>query len=106
MSDGYMMDATHGHGHAHDAASAQELGATHDHPHGGRGVVRIFKRLRAGRVVAVEHGLHTLPIVDVYRLDYFPVVSAADEQTLETWVNFYLYHTSDRSVHRPSGAAG
>lgn len=70
-------------------------------PRTGDGVVRIFKRLRAGKVETVEHGLCTLPLVDVYRLDYFPVVSAADDQTLATWVNFYLYQTSDRSVHRP-----
>lgn len=65
----------------------------------GRGrPLRVFKRLRAGQVETVEHGLGAFPATDVYALAWFPVVSSADEMTDRAWVNFYALHGADRSV--------
>jgi hypothetical protein len=67
--------------------------------------LRVFKRLRAGQVETVEHGLGTFPVTDVYALTWFPVVSSADDMTSGSWVNFYALHGADRSV-RFGGAPG
>jgi hypothetical protein len=60
--------------------------------------LRVFKRLRAGSVETVRHGLGAFPVTDVYALAWFPVVSSADDATSRAWVNFYALHGSDRSM--------
>lgn len=70
------------------------------------GYRRVFKRLHVARPGDVEyseirHGLRAYPLVDVYQLDYFPVMCRADDESSLAWVNFYLYHTSERRVGRP-----
>jgi len=65
---------------------------------GARPPLRVFKRLRRGETATVEHGFGTMPLVDVYGLDWFPVVSSADEMTEPVPVQFYVYHTTDRSA--------
>jgi len=68
----------------------------------------IFKRLQAGpnpfdvsNMKVIEHGLKMPPLVDVYQLDYFHVVCATGDtkdDRNDAWVNFYLYHTSERKI--------
>ena len=57
--------------------------------------MRIFKRLEVGEESVVEHNLLASPLVDVYQLDYFRVVASEDGYKYTTWVNFFLYHTSE-----------
>jgi hypothetical protein len=58
----------------------------------------IFKRLQKGREKVIEHQLKACPLVDIYQLDYFPVICATgdtkDDRT-EARVNFYLYHSNE-----------
>lgn len=70
------------------------------------GYRRVFKRLPVGRPGEVEyseirHDLRAFPLVDVYQLDYFPVICRADSESTPSWVNFYLYHTSEKRIGRP-----
>jgi len=51
--------------------------------------------------VQIEHGLGAYPLVDVYQLDYFPVMCRADNESSLAWVNFYLYHDSEKRIGRP-----
>ena len=79
----------------------------------------IFKRLEPSTPVTdinnvpvpdkmkvIHHGLKACPQVDVYQLDYFRVVCSTgddkDDQN-EAWVNFYLYHSSERRIRLPGG---
>jgi hypothetical protein len=71
------------------------------------GYRRVFKRLRIARPGDVEyseikHGLRSFPLVDVYQLDYFPVMCRADSESDLAWVNFFLLHTSEKRIGRPS----
>jgi hypothetical protein len=69
------------------------------------GYQMLFKRLfwdvgnTSGDENPVNHKLGSCPLVDLYQLDYFQVVCAEDEEdrNLE-WVNFYLYHTSEKKM--------
>lgn len=58
------------------------------------------------KMKVIQHGLKACPQVDVYQLDYFRVVCASgdekDDQN-EAWVNFYLYHSSERRIRLPGG---
>jgi hypothetical protein len=70
------------------------------------GYRRVFKRLHVSSAPRVEyseirHELRAYPLVDVYQLDYFPVMCRADDASSLAWVNFYLYHTSERRIGRP-----
>lgn len=62
----------------------------------------LFKRLKTGEEKVIEHGLKAAPLVDVYQLDYFPVVCSEDEEKLCMWVNFYLYHSSEKKLRPPT----
>jgi hypothetical protein len=77
------------------AGAAAEPRAGRRHP------LRVFKRLRAGAVETVEHGLGAYPLTDVYALARFPVVSSADGITGRAWVSFYVLHGTDRSARLP-----
>ena len=47
----------------------------------------------------IKHNLKTLPLVDVYQLDYFQAVAGRGENDNEpVWVNFFLYHTGERTI--------
>jgi hypothetical protein len=67
----------------------------------------IFKRLSKDREKVIEHNLYSCPLVDVYQLDYFPVICATGESKddrRDAYVNMYLYHTSEnrfKSVSSP-----
>ncbi len=46
----------------------------------------------------IAHKLGLEPLVDVYRLNYFPVVYRRDQQTFTGWATFYLFHTSEKKI--------
>jgi hypothetical protein len=65
---------------------------------------RIFKRLEKCQEKFITHGLKACPLVDVYQLCYFPAVCARGETPADqtsTWVNFYLYHATERRIRIP-----
>lgn len=68
-----------------------------------------FRRLRKERDAIIKHDLYACPLVDVYQLDYFPVICAtgdSKDDRKDQYVNFYLYHSSENkftSVNTPSG---
>lgn len=62
------------------------------------GYMRLFKILQLGADNVVEHNLKNPPLVDLYQLDYFQVVASEDDDRYVTWVNFYLYHTSEKRI--------
>ena len=62
------------------------------------GYQMIFKRLKKDEDKVIEHGLKCSPLVDVYQLDYFPVVCSEDDQKSKMFVNFYLYHSSEKKL--------
>jgi len=69
----------------------------------------LFKILLKGEEKIVEHNLAACPLVDLYQLDYFRVVCARGEgsaQQKASFVNFYLYHSSETSLSDPSSAPG
>ncbi len=61
--------------------------------------LQIFKVLNVGKEEVVKHDLHLSPLVDVYQLDYFPVVCCEDKETSAAWVTFYLFHESEKRLH-------
>jgi hypothetical protein len=62
------------------------------------GYRQLFKKLTVGEETVIEHGLMTWPLVDLYQLDYFQVVASEDDYRYVTWVNFYLYHSSEKRI--------
>jgi hypothetical protein len=69
------------------------------------GTLRVFKWLHPGKQATIRHGMHTLPLVDVYELADFEAVVWEDEMSLITRVQFYVYHDSD-AIARGTDAAG
>jgi hypothetical protein len=69
------------------------------------GYRRLFKVLKFGEEeVVIKHDLHEMPLVDVYQLDYFRVVCSEDDEKYESWVTFYLYHSSEKKLrYKPEG---
>ena len=57
-----------------------------------------FKVLKVGTENIIEHNLGDAPLVDVYQLNYFPVICSEDDQKSDPWVNFYLYHSSEKRL--------
>lgn len=71
------------------------------------GYMRLYKKLAVGKEMVIEHGLQNAPLVDAYQLDYFRVVAAEDDYKYITWVNFFIYHTSEKRIRFvPEGATG
>jgi hypothetical protein len=62
------------------------------------GYLRLFKKLEVSEETIVEHNLNAFPLVDLYQLDYFQVVASEDGYEYVTWVNFYLYHSSEKRI--------
>jgi hypothetical protein len=70
------------------------------------GYMRLYKKLKVGEEVVIEHDLKNSPLVDLYQLDYFQVVASEDDYKYLTWVNFYLYHSSEKRIRfAPEGTA-
>jgi hypothetical protein len=72
------------------------------------GYKMLFKRLTTDRESVVEHNLKACPLVDIYALDYFPVICATGDEAsdrADARVNFYLYHSQEnkfRSIDTPA----
>ena len=63
------------------------------------GYRRLFKVLKFGEEdIVIKHDLHEMPLVDVYQLDYFQVLCSEDDEKYESWVTFYLYHSSEKKL--------
>jgi hypothetical protein len=63
------------------------------------GYFRSFNRLKTGTEKIIKHGLKSFPLADIYILDYFPAVcSTGDNDATPMWVNFFLYHSSERTI--------
>ena len=69
------------------------------------GYFRSFNRLQTGTEKILEHGLKSFPLVDIYQLDYFPAICSTsdDDPPTAMWVNFFLYHSGDRTLKGPGG---
>jgi len=70
-----------------------------------RGYLQVFRVLQKGEESLIEHGFGACPLVDVYQLDYFPVVCCEDKEEYPAWVTFYLHHSSEK-VLRYTGTSG
>jgi len=62
------------------------------------GYVQLFQSLQLGEESVVDHQLQNSPLVDLYQLDYFQVVASEDDYKYLTWVNFFLYHSSEKRI--------
>ena len=62
------------------------------------GYTRLYKKLHTGDWKYIEHNLQNCPLVDVYQLLYFRVVASEDDDRYLTWVNFYIYHSSEKRI--------
>lgn len=62
------------------------------------GYMQLFKKLQVGKAAVIEHNLKNSPLVDLYQLDYFQVVASEDDYKYLTWVNFFLYHSSEQRI--------
>jgi hypothetical protein len=63
------------------------------------GYLQVFKQLKVGDEQVIQHNLKAFPLVDVYQLDYFRVVCSEDgNKPFEEFVNFYLYHSSEKKI--------
>jgi len=69
------------------------------------GYRRVFKKLRVGDEPSViQHDLQNCPLVDLYQLEYFQVVASEDGYNRLTWVNFFIYHSSEKRIrYAPEG---
>ncbi len=62
------------------------------------GYMRLYKKLQVGEERVIDHQLQNSPLVDLYQLDYFQVVASEDDYKYVTWVNFFLYHSSEKRI--------
>ncbi len=69
------------------------------------GYRRVFKKLHLGDEPSViQHDLQNCPLVDLYQLEYFQVVASEDGYNRLTWVNFFIYHSSEKRIrYAPEG---
>lgn len=68
------------------------------------GYMQVFAVLRVGEPKVIQHNFHLSPLTDVYGLPYFPVLCSEDGQATAMWVNFYLYHSSEKRLRNPDPA--
>jgi hypothetical protein len=62
------------------------------------GYLRVFRVLKEDEIDVIEHGFGGMPLVDVYKLEYFEVVCREDDDTYAAFATFYLHHTSEKRV--------
>jgi hypothetical protein len=67
------------------------------------GYLRVFRVLKEDETDVIEHGFAGMPLVDLYKLEYFEVVCREDDDTYATFATFYLHHTSEKRVRVSSG---
>jgi hypothetical protein len=63
-----------------------------------RGYLEVFRVLELRKESLIEHGLGAFPLVDLYQLDYFPVVCCEDKEEYPAWVTFYLHHGTEKTL--------
>lgn len=63
-----------------------------------RGYLQVFRVLEMGEESVIEHGFGACPLVDVYQLDYFPVVCCEDKEEYPAWVTFYFHHGGEGTL--------
>jgi hypothetical protein len=71
-----------------------------------RGYLEVFRVLQVGEESVIEHELGAFPLVDVYQLDYFPVVCCEDKEEYPAWTTFYTCQGADERTQRYAGAGG
>lgn len=103
-------DAAHLEGQDLNALTEEITKRVLDEVRGRSGYQQLFKILKENEVTVVEHGLGTPPLVDVYKLEYFPVVCREDDDTYLAYATFYLHHASERRIRvkvpKPGKAGG
>jgi hypothetical protein len=71
------------------------------------GYLNVFRRLRFEALdlkdmhrasSIIKHNLGAFPLVDVYRLDYFPAIISEDGEKFFGWLLFYIYHGSEKRI--------
>jgi hypothetical protein len=81
-----------------------------DDVRGRTGYLQVFRIIKEDETSVIEHGLGTAPLVDVYKLEYFPVVCREDDDTYLAFATFYLHHASERRVRvkvpKPGSSSG
>jgi len=68
-----------------------------------RGYLQVYRILKLGEDSWIEHGFGACPLLDVYQLDYFPVVCCEDKEEYPAWVNLYLHHSNERRLRYKAG---
>jgi len=63
-----------------------------------RGYLQVFRILKLREESWIQHDFGACPLVDVYQLDYFPVVCCEDKREFPAWVTFYLHHSSEKKL--------
>lgn len=91
-------DADHLEGKDLDALTDEITKRVLDEVRGRSGYQQLFKILRAGEVTVLEHELGTAPLVDLYKLEYFAVVTREDDETRLTYATFYLHNSEEKRV--------
>jgi hypothetical protein len=81
-----------------EALTEEIVKRVRDDLRGQSGYQQLFKVLHAGEPTVIEHKLGRMPLVDLYRLDYFQVVCREDDETRLAYATFYLHHTEERRV--------
>lgn len=67
-----------------------------------RGYLATFRILKLGEPSVIRHDFGAWPLVDVYRLDYYPVVCCEDKDIFPALTTFYLYHSSEKKIRYPA----
>jgi hypothetical protein len=62
------------------------------------GYLSAFRKLVVGQESVLEHKLDAYPLVDVYQLDYFPVVASEDGHIFKPLATFFLHHGSESRI--------
>ena len=65
--------------------------------HAKQGYQMEFRCLKLGHPEKITHDLGDLPLVDIYRLEYFPALIHSGGERFPEWTLFYLGHDSDDS---------
>lgn len=88
-----------------DALTDEIVKRVQDDLRGQTGYQQLFKVLRAGDITVLEHDLGTMPLVDLYKLEYFHVACREDDETRGAYATFYLHNAEERRV-RVTNEAG
>ena len=66
--------------------------------------MRVFCNLQLETDKIIAHGFGDYPVIDLYQLDYFPVVCSKGDNpgdAIAEWVQFYLYHSDEQRLRIP-----